>query len=115
MELPRERARAAGSSLIGVPLVTIPSVGFPESSLSGGPGLAVAERAAQAGGSILSPKNVQPDTPVATIDAWNATKQVTLTVISRDMICGARMVTERETDFMACGLLKDVCATFTQG
>ena len=78
----RERARAAGLSLIDVPLVTIPSFDFPKSSSSGGPGLAAAERAAQAGGSILSPKNVQPDTPAATIDAWNATKQVTLMVIS---------------------------------
>jgi hypothetical protein len=49
----------------------------------------------------LSPKAVNADTPVATVDAWNGTDPVALRVVSSAEICGARMA-DGEVDFLAC-------------
>jgi hypothetical protein len=49
----------------------------------------------------LSPKALNADTPVATVEAWNGTDRVALRVVSSAEICGAQMA-DREVDFLAC-------------
>ncbi len=49
----------------------------------------------------LSPKSVSPDTPVATVEAWNAVDRVRLVLVSKAKICGAH-VSNREVNFLAC-------------
>ncbi len=49
----------------------------------------------------LSPKSVSPDTPVATVEAWNAVDWVQLVLVSKTEICGVG-VSDREVNFLAC-------------
>jgi hypothetical protein len=48
-----------------------------------------------------TPRAVMPDTPVATVDAWNAEVAVSLVVVSKSLTCGAR-TSDGEVDFLAC-------------
>jgi hypothetical protein len=50
---------------------------------------------------VLSPKSVSLDTPMATVDAWNVTDRVALLLVSKDEICGARVM-DGEVKFLAC-------------
>ena len=54
------------------------------------------EGASPAGGSVL-----MPDTPVSTLDAWNAKVPVSLVLVSKTLTCGAR-ISDGEVDFLAC-------------
>jgi hypothetical protein len=59
----------------------------------------------------LSPKSVSPDTPVATVETWNAVDQVRLVLVSKTKICGAR-VSDGEVNFLSCaGALDHVGGT----
>jgi hypothetical protein len=54
----------------------------------------------------LSPKLVSADTPMATIDAWNATDCVALLLVSSNEICGAQVM-DGEVDFLTCARALD--------
>ncbi len=48
-----------------------------------------------------SPRAVMPDTPMATVDAWNAEVEVLLVTVSKRETCGARL-TDGKVNFLAC-------------
>ena len=105
-------AAAAGDSLVHLPFVTTPSFEFPESSVLGAIGVAAAASAAAAGESpVLPPLTVHPDTPQATLSAWNANTRVHLMVVQKTVVCGARVVSEGKEDFIACASAS--CETFS--
>jgi hypothetical protein len=43
-----------------------------------------------------------PDTPTEAVNAWNRDTLVTLLLVTKDKICGAR-VSNKRVDFLACG------------
>ena len=59
---------------------------------------------AEEGEEFLSPQNVEPDTPQATVDAWNTPGKVQFLVVTKDGTCNARWNSEGAVDFFACGL-----------
>ena len=97
-------AAAAGDSLVHLPFVTTPSFEFPESSVLGVIGVAAAASAAAAGESpVLPPLTVHPDTPQATLSAWNANTRVHLMVVQKDcaaMIWGSLNTTDLLMEYM---------------
>ncbi len=44
---------------------------------------------------------LMPDTPLSTVNAWNAKVPVALVVVSKSLTCGAR-ISDGEVDFLAC-------------
>jgi hypothetical protein len=52
-------------------------------------------------GALPKSSAVMPDTPLSTVDAWNAEVPVALVVVSKSLTCGAR-ISDGEVDFLAC-------------
>ena len=94
----RAGAEAAAAS-IEVPLVALaPAYSFElvEDEVPGGE-----DEQEDTGTLFETPRAVRPDTPVATVDAWNAEVGVSLVLVSKIKTCGAR-VSGGEVDFLAC-------------
>lgn len=91
----------AAEELHETPFVASPTFSFPDEPFSG----LGRETVAEEGEIFLSPRNVEPDTPQATVEAWNKPGKVGFVVVTWNA--------DGTVDFFACGLEKDACTTFT--
>ena len=65
-----------------------------------------ARESEESGTSTLKGVTVMPDTPTEAVNAWNCKTLVTLMLVMKSGICGAR-VGDGEVDFLACALAVD--------
>ena len=100
-----DRAAAdAAVARLGDILPVVPAIySFPE-EVSGDE---EAEGFAGETGRATTPRSLDPGTPQDAVTAWNQDKVVTLRIVSRKLICGAR-IGDGEKDFQACGVAPDL-------
>ena len=87
---------------LAIPLVELAAFSFEEVEGKDEPGREQSAPPLAVDTGTLSPKNLTSDTPVATVEAWNADALVALQLVGDTDICGARTA-DGEVNFLACG------------